>query len=70
MTVPDSGSDTHRLVSAAQSSLEDFDELHDYRRMFARAAFGGVQAGCAIALAIDRLATAVWAVVSTEEKHP
>lgn len=64
MTMPDS--DIHSLVTAAQSTLADV-ESRGMGAQMVRLAFGGVQAGCAIALAIDRLATAVLAVVSTEE---
>ena len=67
--MPDSGP-IDALVSAAQESLAEIQPLHDYRAMFVRVAFGGVQAGCALALAVDRLASAVLAVVTTTEENP
>lgn len=63
----DSGSDIHRLVSACQSTLADV-ESRGLGAQVLRIAFGGVQAGCAIALAIDKLASAVLAVAVHEEK--
>ena len=69
MTVPDSGSDIHRLVSAAQGSVRDLDTLHDYRAKRVRLRFAYVQAFCALALAINNLANAVWALVTSEEKQ-
>jgi hypothetical protein len=63
-------SDIHRLVAAAQVSLAEIGPLHDYRAMFVRVAFAGVQAGCALALSVEHLAGAVVALVVPPEEKP
>ena len=60
--------DLERLVASAQGGLKDALELTEARKRRDLIAAAQVQATCAIAVALDRLA-AVLAVVSTEEKH-
>lgn len=66
----DSGSDIHRLVDAAVETLTEIDPLHDYRAMFVRVAYAGVQAGCALALSVEYLAGVLVALVIPPEEKP
>jgi hypothetical protein len=47
------------LVATAQESLVGIREMPDYRARYIHVAFAGVQAACALALAVDRLAGAI-----------
>lgn len=63
MTMPDSGPLIARLIASAQSGLADAVGLTHSKRRRDLIAAAQVQADCALALAIDRLATAVEALV-------
>jgi hypothetical protein len=66
--VADSG-DIHKLISSAQGGIQSARDMvpHTAKRRDQIAA-AQVQADCALALSIDRLAGALLALITTEEK--